>query len=69
MNSHEVADMMALVAYELASAESFDRKARWHRTKAMDLQGRVHAEFTAALKEFPNPSLKQTPSIPHELTT
>jgi hypothetical protein len=49
MNPKTICDTMALIAYELACAESFDRKAAKHRATAMRLQGEIHAEFSKAL--------------------
>ena len=51
MNPRKMMQMMELVAYELAEAETHERKALAHRREAMSLQGAVHAEFKAALTE------------------
>ena len=50
MNAKDVCDAMSLVAYHLAEAETFERKAAAHRKTAMSIQGAAHCEFKEAME-------------------
>jgi hypothetical protein len=63
---------MELVAYELACAETHERKAASHRREAISLQAAVHAEFKAALTEVqdrPKRNLEKTDKSWNNQTT
>ena len=51
MSPKSLLNTMELVAYELACAETCERKALSHRREAMSLQAAVYAEFKAAVDE------------------